>query len=216
MKGEKVFENRFGNFKMREMSDVFEFDDIGLMRHDFTKSFDQMFARNRVSRTVDKKKRLFHSLQSADPARSVRLAFGHITNEFVRDAPSVVELKNLQKFIEFRRGRLRIFAENRSQTLFKARVGNESAEQKTDWADENFLRENRTMSFGKQRAVQETNRLNRKIESLLLAAGEKLLRNRIAVIVRENVNFFDFQMSEQRLQNVRLIERRVIEIRRFG
>ena len=56
---------------MREMSDIFEFKNVGLMRHDRAKSFDQMFARNFIRRAIDKAKGKFHILQSADPAASI-------------------------------------------------------------------------------------------------------------------------------------------------
>ncbi len=96
----KIFiENNGRDFKMREMSDVFEFENIFLLGNDFFKPFNQMFSRNFVRRTVDKAEGNSHCLQRADPARPVFGAFGHITNQFVRDSSAVVKFENVEKII---------------------------------------------------------------------------------------------------------------------
>ena len=93
MKCKKVFQNNFGNFKMRKMSDVGEFDDVRV-RHYFPKPFDEVGTGNFVSQTVDKAQRNIGSLQRADPTLPIRLPFGHITNEFVSDFLPAVKFKD--------------------------------------------------------------------------------------------------------------------------
>src|SRR6185369_15555091 len=68
----------------------------------------------------------------------------------------------------------------------------------------------RAVRLGKEPAVQQAYGLEYEApRAPLLVPGEKLLRHRVAVVVREHVHASDAEPDEQRLLDVRLLGHRV-------
>jgi hypothetical protein len=140
MKFKKFIQNNFGRFPVRKMPDIFELDDIRLQGHDLAEPCHQMPAGDFIFETVNHPERLPHSLQSADPAGAVFGAFGHVSNQFMRDSFAVVIFEKRREIFQFFGARLSLRAKDGSETFFENRVRHQFSEKKPGAADENFLR----------------------------------------------------------------------------
>ncbi len=113
---------------MRKVANVRKLEDIRLMRHDLAKSFNQMFSRDRIERSVNEQERLVHLLQGLDPSLAVAGAFAHIPDQLVDYSLSAVDLKEFDVLVQLLFCRLCSRPKNGREAGSKPAIRNKPAE----------------------------------------------------------------------------------------
>ena len=90
--------------------------------------------------------------------------------------------------VHFRSRRRRARPEDAFECLMKATASHGEAEKGAERSQRELLDKERAVLFGKQSAVEKADGAKLKTKISLIAARENLLRDRVAVIMRENVS----------------------------
>jgi hypothetical protein len=153
--------------------------------------------------------------ERAHPALAVRAPLGHVADERGEDVTAVAVLDELPEGVELGRARLRVRAEHVREGSIEAAAGEHARERRPERRGQQLLDRPRAVRLGKEAAVEEGDRepLRR---GARVVAREQLLRDGVAVVVREHVVAIDAQRGQHALDQVGLLEDRVAMRGRLG
>src|SRR5688572_3313152 len=146
-------------------------------------------------------------------------ALAHVADQPMRYAGAAVVAAERPEVAQLRVRRPRPRAEDRHEARAEARFGREARKQRAERRVEELLDESGPMRFGEQAAVQQADALDGEARlaphGALVMPGDELLRDGVAVVVRQHRHARHTERCEQPLVQRRLVHDRVGMVRRL-
>ena len=156
-------------------------------------------------------------LQRADPALALRAALVDVADDLRRDAEPVVVHVERPDRVQLARARLRARPEDRGEAGGEARLGREPRHQPARAASAAASATGaRDAISGKRPPLRRHTDRSRDPSRALALPREQLLRDAVAVVVRQHVHRRDAEVRQQRFVQIGLVAQRVRVVGRLG
>jgi hypothetical protein len=163
-----------------------------------------------IEEAVDEAKRDLRPAHRREPAIAQAGALVEVTDEEVEDAATVVLDEEGPELVEEHRARRGAGAEDAAHPGVEGALAAEAANERAERAVEEALDGARAVGLGEEASVEEADRAEDEARSsALFVSGEELLRDAVAVVVREDVRARGALRGEQALDHRGLIDERV-------